>query len=270
MPAKARGLGRGLDALLPKTGVQQVSLGDLKVSELQPRTRIDKAALAELSSSIGEKGVLQPLLVRPVDGGYEIVAGERRYRAAIEAGLSAVPVVVKSLDDRETLEIAIIENLQREDLSPVEEARAFARLQEFGLKQDQVAKAVGKSRSAVSNALRLLKLSEDALEALDRGTISAGHARAILAQPEDDRDWALAQILDRGLSVREAEALERVRATKSSRTSSDGRYDELQADLSRHVGGKVTIKGGSRGRIELHFYSRDELEGLLERLGYQA
>lgn len=270
MPAKARGLGRGLDALLPKTGVQQVPVEDLTVSTFQPRSTIDRAALAELTASIGEKGVLQPLLVRPVEGGFEIVAGERRFRAAVEAGLSTVPVVVKALDDRETLEIAIIENLQREDLSPVEEARAFARLQEFGLKQDGIAKAVGKSRSAVANALRLLKLPDEALAALDRGKISAGHARAILAQPESDRPWALGQIVDRSLSVREAEVLRRVQKSSRTKSSSDGRYEQLQSDLSRHVGGKVTIRGGSRGRIELHFYSRDELEGLLERLGYSA
>jgi ParB family chromosome partitioning protein len=263
-------LGRGLDALLPKTGVQQVAVSDLKVSEFQPRKRIDSKALAELTASISEKGVLQPLLVRPTDSGFEIVAGERRFRAAVEAGLSTVPVVVKTLGDQETLEIAIIENLQREDLSPVEEARAFSQLQEFGLKQDGIAKAVGRSRSAVTNALRLLKLPEEALIALDRGKITAGHARAVLAQDEVDRLWALGQIVDRDLSVREAEALKRSSAPRSARSAGDGRYDQLQEDLSRQVGSTVRIRGGSRGRIELHFHSRDELEGLLERLGYRT
>lgn len=270
MPAKSRGLGRGLDSLLPKTGVQQVALSELNVSPFQPRKSLDKGALTELASSIAEKGVLQPLLVRPTDGGFEIVAGERRFRAAEQAGLSSVPVVVKTLGDQETLEIAIVENLQREDLSPVDEARAFAQLQGFGLKQDDVARAVGKSRSAISNSLRLLKLPDEALAALDRGVITSGHARAILSQPESDRLWAFGEIRDRELSVREAEALVRPSGKPTRVGVTDGRYAELQDELSRHVGTKVMIKGGSRGRIELHFYSRDELEGLLERLGYQA
>lgn len=270
MPAKSRGLGRGLDTLLPKTGVQQVALDDLDVSPHQPRKHIDEEALAELSASIAEKGVLQPLLVRPTPSGFEIVAGERRYRAARKAGLSTVPVVVKTLDDRETLEIAIIENLQREDLSPVEEARAFAQLQEFGLKQDGIAKAVGKSRSAIANALRLLKLPDSVLEALDRGEISAGHARAILSLPAADREWAFEQIRVRQLSVREAESLKRPSGKTPRSSGSDGRYTALQEELSRQVGTRVTIRGGNRGKIELHFYSRDELEGLLERLGYES
>lgn len=270
MPAKPRGLGRGLDSLLPKTGVQQIAVADLKVSPLQPRKSLDKGALNELASSIAEKGVLQPLLVRPTEGGFEIVAGERRFRAAEQAGLSSVPVVVKTLDDRETLEIAIVENLQREDLSPVDEARTFAQLQGFGLKQDEVAKAVGKSRSAISNALRLLKLPDEALSALDRGVISSGHARAILAQAEPDRPWAFREIRDRELSVREAESLLRTSSKRPRVAVSDDRYAELQEELTRHVGSKVLVKGGNRGRIELHFFSRDELEGLLERLGYQA
>jgi ParB family chromosome partitioning protein len=204
VPAKARGLGRGLDALLPKTGLQQVPVDALHVSPLQPRKRIDDEGLAELSASIAEKGVLQPLLVRPSAAGFEIVAGERRFRAAMRAGLSTVPVVIKALDDRETLEVAIIENLQREDLSPVEEARAYAQLQEFGLKQDGIAKAVGKSRSAVANTLRLLKLPDEVIDALDRGAITAGHARAILAQPDVDRSWAFGQIVSRDLLSRTA------------------------------------------------------------------
>lgn len=271
MSAKPRGLGRGLDALLPKVekGVQMVELSRLRPSPFQPRTRIDEAAVAELASSVGEKGVLQPLLVRPADDGFEIVAGERRYRAARKAGLSSVPVVVRSLDDRETLEIAIVENLQREDLTPVEEARAFERLIGFGMDQSGVAKAVGKSRSAVANTLRLLKLPAAALEALEEGVITAGHARAVLGKPPEDQEWALEQIVARDLTVRQAEALRRP-ASGSKRDVSDGRYRALEEDLERHAGTPVRVRGGRRGRIELHSRSREELERLLELIGYQA
>ena len=271
MSAKPRGLGRGLDALLPKSekGPQTVALDQLRPSPFQPRSRVDEAAVAELAASVAQKGVLQPLLVRLVDGRFEIVAGERRFRAAKKAGLSTVPVVVRELSDQETLEIAIIENLQREDLTPLEEARAFERLAGFGMDQAAVAQAVGKSRSAVANTLRLLRLPAPAQEALEAGEISAGHARAILGQPEDDRAWALQQILRRGLTVRQAEALRRPSA-EGRRDASDGRYRELEEDLERHAGTPVRVRGGRKGRIELHFRSREELERLLEMLGYQA
>ena len=269
MPAKARGLGRGLDTLLPKTGIRQVLVEDLAPSPLQPRSHVDRAAIAELASSIASKGILQPLLVRPSGDGFEIVAGERRFRAAVQAGLASVPVVVKKLDDRETLEIAIIENLQRENLNPVEEARAFQQLKAFGGTQDELAKSVGKSRSAVANALRLLKLPAAALNALEKGRISAGHARAILAQEKDDQTWAFEHIVALGLSVRQAEGLKRNGGATKKRSASDGRYVQLENEVSRQVGTKVLIKGGTKGRIELHFYSRDDLEGLLELLGYR-
>lgn len=272
MSAK-RSLGRGLDALLPKVekeqGVQQLPLGELSVSVYQPRKRLDPEGVAELARSVAQRGVLQPLLVRPSGDGYEIVAGERRFRAAQQAGLTTVPVVVKKLDDRETLEIALIENVQREDLSAVEEARAFRQLLEFGLSQEEVADAVGKSRSAVANTLRLLQLTDDALQVLDEGRISAGHARAILAQPENDRDWALTIILDKQLSVRQAEQLQRPvdRADSSARRASQS---DLELNLSRVVGSKVRVSGEKKGKIELHFSSADELERLLELLNYQA
>ena len=269
------GLGRGLDALLPKAekGLEQVSLADLKVSEYQPRKYIDPEAIAELAASIAEKGVLQPLLVRKVESGYEIVAGERRFRAAKKAGLSTVPVVIKELNDQETLEIAIIENLQREDLNPIEEALAYEKLKEFGLNQEAIAKAVGKSRSAIANTVRLLKLPPNALEALRTNLITAGHARAILAQPDEDKDWAFTEIVKNELNVRQAESLDRKTATKSKargKSASDGRFEQLETDLARHVGTKVKIKGGSKGRLELHYHSSDELERILELLGYQA
>jgi ParB family chromosome partitioning protein len=230
---------------------------------------VSEVGLLELATSVASKGILQPLVVRERGERFEIVAGERRFRAAKQAGLAVVPAIVKDLSDQETLEIAIIENLQREDLSPVDEARAFKLLMDFGLNQDGVAKAVGKSRSAVANSLRLLTLSDRALEALEAGRITAGHARAILAQPDGDRDWALKQIVTRELSVREAEALTTHR-TKKRAAETDGRYEKLEEDLARHTGTRVRISGGRRGRLELHFHSVEELERLLELLGYQA
>ena len=273
MSAKRSSLGRGLDALLPKseTGIQQIDLSALAISEYQPRKTIDPEAVAELAASIADKGLLQPLVVRPVSSGFEIVAGERRFRAAKQAGLTSVPAVVKTLSDQETLEIAIVENLQREDLSPVEEARAFKQLMTFELSQEEVAKAVGKSRSAIANTLRLLKLSSEALTALESGRISAGHARAVLAQPEGDREWALNEILSRDLTVRQAEQLERgsekEKPTKSPRQSA---YAAVEQDLTRQIGTKVKIKGKDKGRLELHFYSQDDLNRLLELLNYKA
>ena len=275
MSAKARGLGRGLDALLPKVGkdVQQVPLAQLRASPFQPRLTMDEAAIAELSASIAAKGVLQPILVRPVDSGYEIVAGERRFRAARQAGLVTIPAVVRELTDQETLEIAIIENLQREDLNPMEEAWAYKQLLDFGLTQEKVAEAVSKSRSAIANTLRLLALPEDAQTALERGAISAGHARAILAQPNEDRGWALAEILRRDLTVRQAEGLKRSEAADTQRAGHEkpaSVYYQLQQDLSRFAGTKVNITGDKKGRIELYFHDQDELQRLLELLGYQA
>lgn len=272
MSAK-RSLGRGLDALLPKVdrerGVEQLPLDELTVSVYQPRKRLDPEGVAELARSVAQRGVLQPLLVRPNGQGYEIVAGERRFRAAQQAGLTTVPVVIKTLSDRETLEIALIENVQREDLSAVEEARAFKQLLEFGLSQEEVADAVGKSRSAVANTLRLLQLGDAALHALDEGQISAGHARAILAQPENDHEWALTTILEKQLSVRQAEQLERP-VNKDTPLVQKTDYSDLELNLSRTVGTKVRVSGGKRGKIELHFGSTDELERLLDLLNYQA
>lgn len=272
MSAKRSSLGRGLDALLPKAdmGVRQISLEALQVSPFQPRKYIDEETITELAASIAEKGVIQPLLVRPVASGFEIVAGERRFRAARQAGLTAVPAVVKTLSDQETLELAIIENLQREDLNAVEEARAFQQLIGFGLNQEGVAKAVGKSRSAVANTLRLLNLPERALDALAKNAISAGHARAILALPETRQSWALEQILSKRLSVRQAEALQSQQVTVKQPEPPPSSYKGLEEDLARHVGAKVKIKGKEKGRLELFFHSEDELTRLLSLLGYES
>jgi ParB family chromosome partitioning protein len=225
--------------------------------------------MVELTASIATQGVLQPILVRPVDGGYEIVAGERRFRAAQRAGLTTVPVIVRELSEQQALEFAIVENLQRDDLDDLEEADAYARLSAFGLSQEEVARTVGKSRSAIANALRLLTLPAAAKDALRDGRITAGHARAILAQPSDDRDWALAQVIERDLTVRQAEGLRRPQEHGAAERPS-GRYDHLAEALTRQVGARVKIRGGRRGAIELHFHDEDQLQGLLDLLGYRA
>lgn len=310
------GLGRGLDALLPKVDnreVERVALEHLQVSPYQPRKTMDPEALAELTRSIANKGVLQPLLVRPLAEDtngqmrYEIVAGERRFRAATQAGLSTVPVVSRQLDDQETLEIAIIENLQRENLNALEEAQAFKQLMDFGMNQEEVAASVGKSRSAIANSLRLLRLPAEAQQALAKGNISAGHARAILAKPEPWQQWALEQITMQGLSVRQAErlslpavepvfanteqAIERTTTSQASANRADNvnaqkteaqktetqqtnvspaSHREIAEDLSRFFGAKVTIQGYDQGKIEVRFHSLEELQRLLEFFGYQA
>lgn len=271
MSAKAKGLGRGLEALLPKgdAGVRQLRVDELRVSSLQPRRTFDEETLIELAASIAKQGVVQPLIVRPAEGGFEIVAGERRYRAAQRAGLDTVPAIVRQLDDRQTLEMAIVENLQREDLTPLDEARAYRRLLDFGLTQEEVAQAVGRSRPAVANTLRLLSLPAAALEALEQGRISAGHARAVLAQPAEDRAWALDQIVARGLSVRQAEALKRPTSRGGRPAERDGRHRALEEELTRHVGTRVRISGGSRGTVQIHFHDEGALQRLLELLGYR-
>jgi len=272
---KSRGLGRGLDALLPKQDAQGAPPSRLPVSvvvpsSVQPRTVFDEAAVAELAQSIARQGVLQPLLVRPAGEVYEIVAGERRFRAAKHAGLAEVPVVVRELSDQEALQIAVVENLQRENLTAMEEARAYQRLLDFGMDQAAVGEAVGKNRSTVANALRLLQLPDEAQRALEEGLIQAGHARAILAQPEADRAWALERILRGGLTVRQAEALTRKGTQAPVKQANDGRHHALEEDLARHTQTMVRIRGGSKGRVELHFRSREELERILELLNYQA
>jgi ParB family transcriptional regulator, chromosome partitioning protein len=277
--AKTGGLGRGLDALIPKAAPPEKPSSSLPIKDLtpnpkQPRIFFDDAALEELTSSIREKGVLQPLLVRAKAKGYEIVAGERRWRAAQRAGLEEVPVVIRDLSDQETLEIALIENLQREDLNPLEEARAFNTLLEIGSTQDEVAKAVGKARSTVTNSLRLLQLSRDAQKALEDGIITAGHARAILGQPAADRDWALEQILTRDLTVRDAEALKReleLTAGESNPPASKPRvHRQLELELSRLTGTKVRISGQDKGKLELHYHNLEDLNRILEILGYES
>jgi len=288
----SKGLGRGFGALLPgedSFSVPDVAAGDVvKVVPLsvvepnpdQPRKDFDQDALEELAASIKEQGVLQPLLVESWASGYRIVAGERRWRAAQLAGLAEVPVLVRAFSDESRMEIALIENIQRSDLKPMEEARAYRGLMEaFNLTQDEVSKKVGKQRSTVANALRLLKLPEEMQSALDRGGLTAGHARAILSVTLSSGQNSLFQeILAEGLSVREAEErAQRLNAggapatPKTAAAASARRVPEI-ADLEQRfierLGTKVSIKGDAkRGKIEIVYHSADDLDRLYEILG---
>jgi ParB family chromosome partitioning protein len=272
-------LGRGLAALLGEAeertvgggAVREVAIETIRPGAYQPRRRFDEAELEALAQSIREKGVLQPLLVRPVDAvaaAFELVAGERRWRAAQRAGLHQVPVLVRTLSDAETLEIALVENLQREDLSALEEAEAYRRLmQEFGRTQAGLAETVGKSRSHVANTLRLLGLPETVRRRLDEGALSAGHARALVAASDP---VALAgEIIRRGLNVRMTERLVqgRVRKRAGARQARDADTAALERDLGNTLGLRVTIASKPRGgALTLHYSSLDQLDRLLALL----
>jgi len=275
-----RGLGRGLEALLP--GTEEVSgettrlpIDEVKPNRYQPRRALDEERLSELTESIRQHGVVQPILVRPVEDGFELVAGERRWRAAQLAGLREIPAVVREYDDAESMEIALVENLQREDLNPLEEADAFRRLiDEFKLTQDEVARKVGRSRPAIANSLRLLNLPEEIKADVSRGTISAGHARAILSLDRDDLRKKLAELIKvKGLSVRQAEELAKQLAKekppkgKPARTETDPHLVDVEENLRRAFGTQVHIRPGrgkDKGRIEVEYYSRTDLERILD------
>jgi ParB family chromosome partitioning protein len=280
MTGKSRGLGRGLSALIPKTedDTHEVDLDLIVPNPEQPRASFDDATLEELAQSIREHGILQPLVVSAVgeSGVYQLVAGERRLRAARLAGLQRVPVVVKEAASRELLEMALVENLQREDLNPLEEAQAYRRLSdEFGLTQEQIATRVGRSRTAVANSVRLLTLSDGVKGRLMSGEITEGHARALLGlESNAAREEAARQIAERGLTVRETERLVRNRPTPKTprpapRERDDAEIAALEARLRESLGTKVEIRRGTggRGRIVCHFYSDEELNALLQRMG---
>ena len=278
------GLGRGLNALLGDPVLQDQGEGSvsLPISQVepglnQPRKRFDPEALAELADSIREHGIIQPLTVRRLSSGYyQIIAGERRWRAAKQAGLDEVPAVIIEADDRKVMEIGLIENLQREDLNPAEEARGYQVLMtEYGMTQEQVAQRMGKSRPAVTNALRLLNLPEDVLPLVEEGKLSAGHARALLGAPTPalQRQGARA-VLDKGLSVRQTEAL--VKALQKEKKPKVRTEDmlaiylaDLEKNLGSQLGRKVHIQHrGKKGKLELEYYSEDDLETLLRLLNY--
>lgn len=285
---KKLALGRGLDALIPdmvpvheaaEDGVAkpylECDIDLIQPNSYQPRTRFGPEELAQLSESIRAQGVLQPLLVRQIDMGYELVAGERRLRAAKMAGLRQVPVMVKTVSDAQMLEMSIVENIQRENLNPIEEAEAYHRLiEEFGLTQEQASTRVGKSRSAVANLLRLRHLPEPIKDSISEGRLSMGHARALLgADTPAQQNAAWRAIVHKGLSVRQAEALiKKLRsaseAVERKKNSSEDRHLSSVAEaLSRRFGTKVEIKRrGKKGKLEIEFYSNDDLNRLLELL----
>ena len=274
---KPKGLGRGLDALLggdepPRESLATLDIAKIRPGRYQPRSRMDEQALAELAQSIRSQGLLQPLVVRPLDGGYELIAGERRWRAAQMAGLAQVPAIVREVPDDAALVMALIENIQREDLNPMEEAGALQRLiDEFNMTHEQAAEAVGRSRSATTNLLRLLKLAKPVQEQLMRGAIEMGHARALLALDGARQIELGTRIAAKGLSVREAEALVQrlLRApAERRRKKADRDLARLQEELSERLGTSVEIRPARKGRgtLVLHYSSLDHLEQLLKRL----
>ena len=280
--AKMKGLGRGLDALLgapdePATNGEMLTLlaiDALQPGRYQPRTRMDPQALAELAESIKAQGLMQPILVRPLGAGrYEILAGERRWRAARMAGLASVPVLVRDVPDRNALAIALIENLQREDLNPLEEAVGVKRLiEEFAMTHAEAAAAVGRSRVAITNALRLLELVPPVQELLREGKLDMGHARALLSLPALKQIELAREAVARELSVRQVEALVAglaKRAAPGARAATDRDVARLEEELSGQLGTTVKIQAGAkpgRGRLVIHYSTLDQLDGLLRKL----
>ena len=277
---KPSGLGRGLGALLgddvlkaETTGSLYLPISQVESCSSQPRKHFDEAALAELADSIRQHGIIQPLTVRKLASGYyQIIAGERRWRAARMAGLHEVPVIVMEADDRKAAELAMIENLQREDLNPMEEAAGFqALMEQHHMTQEEAAQRVGKSRSAVANALRLLSLTPAVAKLVEEGTLSAGHARALLPLSPALQEKAAEAVISGGLSVRQTEALaKRLSAEKKDKPAAPTGVDyaaEAQKELSSKLGRGVRIvTGRKKGRIELEYYDLDDLNDLLEAL----
>ncbi len=278
MTARKRGLGKGLEALIPVEGtgaggVLEVPLAAIHPNPHQPRAEIRDQDLVELAASIQAHGIIQPLIVAREGEAYQLVAGERRWRAARLAGLSTVPVVVKDVAEQQMLELALVENLQREDLNALEAAAAYKQLvEEFGLTHEEVARRVGKSRAAVSNTLRLLRAAAPVREALLRAKITEGHARALLALEEHDaQEAALRTVLRRGLNVRQTEELvQRLLGTAPGRGRPSSLPPELQAVEARFreaLGAKVRLTRGKRGgRLVIYYYSDDELEDIYRRV----
>ena len=294
----ARGLGKGLDSLIPnavgeakvKKSTQEVEKEEkggqetivkitmVEPNRKQPRTNFDEDALQELSDSIKQFGLIQPILVQDRKDHYEIIAGERRWRAAKMAGLKEVPVIIRNYTEREIMEISLIENIQREDLNPIEEAQAYKRLlEEFHLKQDEVAERVSKSRAAVTNSMRLLKLTDEVQQMLIDDMISTGHARALLAIENPEEQYTVAQkIFDEKLSVRDVEKLVKNlhKPVKSSKKSTDDKtmeaiYLDIEEKLKQRLSTKVTVTstGEGAGKIEIEFYNHEDLDRLMDLMG---
>jgi ParB family chromosome partitioning protein len=283
--AKIKGLGRGLDALLGSDdsqmpvgsmrGLVELQIETLQPGKYQPRMRVEETSLRELADSIKAQGMIQPILVRPITGSrYEIVAGERRWRAARLAGLTTVSAQVRTISDKEALAMALIENIQREDLSPLEQANGIQRLvDEFGMTHEAAAQAVGRSRATVTNLLRLLALTVPVRELMQSGRLDMGHARALLALSGMQQAEAAREVVARGLSVRETERLVaiRLRRINSKRSSSkikDRDVLRLQEDLAGKLGAKVQIDHSTKGKgkVIIHYSSLDELQGILAHI----
>ncbi|HZJ77302.1 MAG TPA: ParB/RepB/Spo0J family partition protein [Clostridia bacterium] len=284
MAARKSGLGRGLDALFADNSVEEGSLSsavklklmDIEPNKEQPRKNFDEDSLSELAESISKYGVIQPLLVRPLtDGAYQLVAGERRWRAARIAGLTEVPVVIKELSDDEAMALALIENLQREDLNPIEEALGYQLLMDkFSLTQEETADRVGKSRPAIANALRLLRLPSEVTDMVNLGKVSAGHARALLSFKDETTLVETAHLIDKkGLSVREVERLARSsnkeKSTQGQSTRRDSFFDEVELSLTQGLcrRAKVITKSKSEaGTLEIAFYDKEDLNRIASAL----
>jgi ParB family chromosome partitioning protein len=281
MVTKRPALGKGLGALIPDIEKEDrknfflCGIEEISPSKYQPRKGFDEVKLNELAASIKEKGIIEPLIVRKIDGGYELIVGERRWRAAQRAGIKEVPVIVRDVSTGEALELALIENLQREDLNPLEEAEAYKRLmEEFQYKQEELAKRIGKDRTTVANALRLLKLPQEIKAYLADETISSGHARALLGLDSlEDQKMACMKVIKRGLSVREIERLVRRLNLQPSKEDVAGEPPSeeelhlgyLEETLRKFLGTQVRIpKKGRRGKIEIEFYSEEDLERIVE------
>lgn len=278
MAAKKSGLGKGFDALFADNSLEESSnsavrlkLMDIEPNREQPRKQFDETLLAELADSIAQHGVIQPLVVRPLkDGGYQLVAGERRWRAARMAGLYEVPVVIKELTDEETIELAMVENLQREDLNPLEEAQGYKYMMEkLSITQEEAAKKVGKSRPAVANALRLLSLPDEILKMVESKELSPGHARALLSFGTEDEMIAIANlIVKKGLSVREVERLAK-QSKKVKKPAApkkrDTFYEEVELALSNSAGRRAKVKETSK-TIEIEYFDNDDLAAIVKAI----
>lgn len=275
MTKERGGLGKGLGALIPSTarsGLAEIEIELISPNPRQPRTLIEESALGELADSIREHGVLQPLIVTRSGSGYTLIAGERRWRAARQAGLKSVPALIKDSSPQQMLELALVENIQRQDLSPLEEAAAYRQLlEEHKLTQEEVAHRVGKSRSAIANSLRLLNLPPEAKEALAQGLITEGHARTLLSLPNLEQQLALLDsILSGAVTVRDAEEVARRASSKARRhpASKSLEISELEDRLRELLRTKVELHRGRRGgRLVIHFYSDEELDGIFRALG---
>lgn len=279
MAAKIGGLGRGLDSLFAENAVEErasaiaIRITEIEPNKGQPRKQFDETALAELAASVAQHGVLQPLLVRPLPNGqYQLVAGERRWRAARMAGLQEVPAVVREMSEQEAAELALIENLQRQDLNPMEEAQGYRTLMEsYGLTQEETAKAVNKSRPAVANALRLLSLPGSLTSLVESGELSAGHARALLSfETKEQQEAAAKAVLSQGLSVRALENMAKKARTprrERAHTRRDTFFDEVELALSEHLGRKIKVSAKENvGVLEIEFYGKEDLTVLANLL----